>query len=169
MRWMLRNVLDLATVPPHQHTPSDFSFSLPVFFFFPSVLLPSSLSRLVFIPPLSFSRSLTLSPLYQSSPGCPSSNRGCAAQPGRGAAGQRVHGDGGPQRRPHLRHPGDSASAHHLEEERHHTQLLRPGGHQCECTLLPLLSQRVTLQSQFVLFYFILIFIFWIHILHNTN
>lgn len=31
MRWMLRNVLNLATVPLHQHTPSDLWFSLPSF------------------------------------------------------------------------------------------------------------------------------------------
>lgn len=61
MRWMLGNILGLATVPPHQHTPSDFSFFLPDFF---SLLLPSSLTCLIFIPPLSLSLpSLTIVPL----------------------------------------------------------------------------------------------------------
>lgn len=135
MRWMLRNVLSLATVPLHQHTVliCDFLCHLfSSFFLASSHFSKSFLLTIVFYLPLWHPFSLSNTNHF---PSYSHSNRGCAAEPGGGPADQRLHGNSGPQCRPYLCYPGDAAPANHLEEERHHIELLGPGGYQCEYML----------------------------------
>ena len=94
------------------------SVSLPFYHINPLIQFP-------FIPHYYLIMSLIFTPS--------SLHRGGPAQPAWGAADQRFHGNGWPQHGAVLCHPGDTAPAHHLEKERHHSQLLGPWRHQREC------------------------------------
>lgn len=119
-----------------------FSFFLHLLIFLNPFLLTLVFYLLLWDP---FSRSNT-----NYFPSCSHSNRGCAAEPGGGPADQRLHGNGGSQRCPYLCYPRDAAATNHLEEERHHTELLGPGGYQCECTSLFSSSWMMLGRLQFV-------------------
>lgn len=126
MRWTLRRVLSLAKVSPHQHGHSELWFKT-MEVFIPLFCAPHppphhSLCTFCVCHLLSlFSTNYFALDFYI--------DRSCPTEFGGGSANQHINCNSGPECCPHLCHPGDAPSTHHLEKEWHYPQLPRPGGY----------------------------------------